>query len=77
MSCHCCCKCSNKEHTHCYHPFMGPIHMVIPEGYSIEECCMCGDTKLVYSNYHGWHGKSNAKPMWDENPYRYSNMMAS
>ncbi len=61
MSCHCCCNCSAKEHVHCYHPFMGPVAMVIPPNHTVEECCMCGNIRLKQIFHPGWHGSSPYK----------------
>ena len=31
--------CGQKEH--CFHPYCGVIHMVIPDGHVLVKCCQC------------------------------------
>ncbi len=35
--------------THCFHPFMGAIWMVIPGGHVVMQCCHCGSTKTQHA----------------------------
>jgi len=41
--------CSDANHEHCYHIFSGVIHMVVPNGHILQECCHCGSTRTVHA----------------------------
>lgn len=39
------------EHKHCYHPRKGPIHMVVPDGHVVMECCKCSVMEVVHIDH--------------------------
>ena len=45
---------------HCWHPYTGPIHMVVPEGHVIEKCCKCDE----HRTRHVGHGFGNRPLKW-------------
>lgn len=46
-------KCSDR--TCCYHVFRGAIHMVIPEGHAVLQCCKCHNIVTKHSDHFGLH----------------------
>lgn len=36
---------------HCWHVFRGPIHMVIPDGHTVQECCKCHGHRTVHMDH--------------------------
>jgi len=50
---------SINNHTHCWHLFFGSIHMVIPNGHVIQECCSCETIRTIHRDHvtvKGWEG---------------------
>lgn len=39
------------NHEHCYHAYHGPIHMVIPDGHTVQKCCKCGTTRAIHMDH--------------------------
>lgn len=37
------------RHEHCYRPFGGPIHMVLPNGHVLMKCCHCESTETRHA----------------------------
>ncbi len=37
--------------SHCYHLFVGVIHMVVPPGHVLLQCCLCRDVKVVHRDH--------------------------
>lgn len=44
-------------HYHCVHPFSGVLHMVLPPGHTVVQCCECGLTFTHHAG-HRWAGTS-------------------
>lgn len=42
-------KAETLTHEHCYHPRRGPIHMLVPDGHVVEQCCSCGKVRTVHA----------------------------
>lgn len=42
-----------KNCRHCYHPFTGPLWMVLKDGEVVEECCLCRGYQVVHRE-HRW-----------------------
>jgi len=38
-------------HEHCWHVYSGPIHMVIPNGHIVQQCCKCESTRTVHVDH--------------------------
>ena len=36
---------------HCWHRFFGVLHMVVPQGRIVQECCKCSQTRVVHSDH--------------------------
>ena len=36
---------------HCWHSRRGPIHMVVPDGHVVEECCRCHAHRTVHIDH--------------------------
>lgn len=43
-------------HEHCWHPWSGPIHMVLQNGHVLMKCCKCESTETR----HGDHVRGHA-----------------
>lgn len=37
------------QHVHCWHPWSGPISMVLPNGHVLMNCCGCGMSETRHS----------------------------
>lgn len=58
--------CDEARHEHCFHLFRGPIWMVMPDGYVLEKCCKCEQTRLVHAEHRDgactWRTQRPLKP---------------
>lgn len=45
------------KHFHCVHAYSGVLHMVVPSGHVVVQCCECGG---IYTHHagHKWEGTS-------------------
>lgn len=42
-----------KSHEHCFHPYRGVLHMVVPDGHVVRKCCKCPKMETVHRG-HSW-----------------------
>lgn len=40
-----------ETHEHCYHPFNGPVSMVLEDGHVLLKCCKCPATKTEHQDH--------------------------
>lgn len=36
---------------HCFHPFRGPLLMVVQDGHVVVKCCKCPETKTEHADH--------------------------
>lgn len=39
----------NPVHIHCWHPWSGPIHIVLQDGHVLMKCCHCESTETRHA----------------------------
>jgi hypothetical protein len=39
------------EHEHCWHAYRGALHMVIPDGHTVQKCCKCEATRTIHMDH--------------------------
>lgn len=55
---------TNKDHEHCWHTHRGPIHMVIPNGHTVQQCCKCQATRTVHADHTHEHRHEGGQRRW-------------
>lgn len=43
------------KYYHCVHPYLGALHMVVPDGHVVVQCCEC-DGLYTHHSGHRWEG---------------------
>ena len=45
---------------HCWHPYHGPLWMVLASGQVVQECCHCGKRRTIHQEHlkdaRAWNG---------------------
>lgn len=36
---------------HCWHLFEGPLWVVLRSGHIVQECCKCGQTRIIHRDH--------------------------
>jgi hypothetical protein len=42
---------TSDDHEHCWHFYHGAIHMVIPDGHVVRQCCKCQAIRAVHADH--------------------------
>ena len=48
---------------HCWHTFTGVIHMVVPDGHTVQKCCNCEEMRTIHRDHaHDEYYKNKRRP---------------